>query len=69
MIAKPSGSQGDKAGRQRHKPPSDKKIRELELAGGKAAWKRGARAARASRTPSEARLKKIGRRADPRGTF
>jgi hypothetical protein len=34
MIAKPSGSQGDKAGRQRHKPPSDKKIRELELAGG-----------------------------------
>ena len=34
MIAKPSGSQGDKAGRQRPKPLSDKKIRELELAGG-----------------------------------
>ena len=34
MIAKPSGSQGEKAGRQRRKPPSDKKIRELDLAGG-----------------------------------
>jgi len=34
MIAKPSGSQGDKAAPQRRKPPSDKKIRELELAGG-----------------------------------
>ena len=34
MIAKPSGSQGDKASRQRRKPLSDKNIRELELAGG-----------------------------------
>ena len=34
MIAKPSGSQGDKSSGQRRRPLSDKNIRELELAGG-----------------------------------
>lgn len=34
MIAKPSGSRGGKAAREGRKPPGDKKIRDLDLAGG-----------------------------------